>query len=146
MEYESRRFYGAFGLSFSLAGVTDALVDRALRKQAPNATAAAAANNAVGGGSGVGLFSQNQSSAGAGAGSGAGILGAGAAHPPSSETSAGMVGAAGWAEESRRVEAGEVLTRRGLAALKVSHPTAAVVYDRGWLFFFYLLPSESCQN
>ncbi|CAN0048532.1 unnamed protein product, partial [Ectocarpus sp. 13 AM-2016] len=36
IEYESRRFYGAFGLSFSLASVTDALVDRALRKASPN--------------------------------------------------------------------------------------------------------------
>lgn len=113
MEYESRRFYGAFGLSFSLAGVTDVLVDKALRKPTPNAAiAAAAAAGVVGvtaGGKGVVPPAQQQP---------VGVATA-ASQTATSGVGGGGGGVGGWAEESRRIEAGEVLTRRALSALKV---------------------------
>lgn len=97
MEYESRRFIDAFGLSFSLAGVTDALVERALRKPPPNVL------NALAGGKEI-PSAQAPSAATAAA---SGAVGGGG----------GMAGAAG--EDGRRIAAGEVLARRGLGAIKV---------------------------
>lgn len=130
VEYESRRFYGAFGLSFSLASVTDALVDRALRKAPPTAaTAASFQNPAVkpssgGNGNGIGKPS------GDGSGSCNREDGAGGAATGSATATPGFPGGKGarmtgirvggeWAEESRRIEAGEVLSRRVIGALKV---------------------------
>lgn len=106
VEYESRRFYGAFGLSFSLAGVTDALVDKALRNPAPDAADADA--DAAGSAGRKGKEPVGGASAQA------------AAYVVSDGGGGGGGGGVGaWAEESRRVEAGEVLSRRALSALKV---------------------------
>lgn len=97
VEYDSPRFYGAFGLSVCLAGVSDALVDRALRKAPPSPVSTPASS-----------------------------ISADSLHNPArtspSKFSAGGAGGVcdgGWAEESRRIEAGEVLSWHAVEALRV---------------------------
>lgn len=111
MEYESRRYGRAFELSFNLANVTDTLVDRALRKPAPIPTAAAAAVAAAAPASSGSGGAVKDASTSSGKGKVADVAGG-------SEGRGGGVGE-DWTAESRRIEAGEVLGRRAMAALKV---------------------------
>lgn len=101
MEYESRRFNGALSLTFALAGVTDALVERALRKapSMPTTASAPGSNSFSGTGGDAESYANSDPSAG--------------------RNTIAASAAEGWANESRRVEAGEVLARKSLAALKV---------------------------
>ncbi|CAM9192647.1 unnamed protein product [Ascophyllum nodosum] len=130
IEYESRRFIGAFGLSFSLASVTEALVDRALRKAPPPPTSpspisasAASQRKPAAATSALNLAgddisdSSAQRSAGCeatpeGSWNAGGVAGAGIG------PGVGVGGRGEWAEESRRIEAGEVFSWRAVAALK----------------------------
>lgn len=122
VEYPSRRYYGAFGLSFSLATVTDVLVERALRKPPPipAPAAAAAAAAATGGAAGA-----TAAAAGTAACAGVGKMGySGSVAPGSLLGGEGGRGAGGivseeWTADTRRFKAGEMLGRRAIETLKV---------------------------
>lgn len=136
MEYESRYFNSATRLTFSLAAVTDALVERALRKAQPLPAAGAAAVSAYPSGNAEGASRASTSS---GSSSGeeefkrGGDDGKGGRAFSTLTASLSALGGGGmewfpatgrpgeeeWAAESHRIEAGEILSRRALTSLQV---------------------------
>lgn len=96
VEYPSRRYYGAFGLSYMVANVTDALVERALRKSPPMPTTSAIASVRSGTAGSLGKTGKR-----------------GDVYDE-------------WMGDRQRVEAGEMLGQHALATLKVRGEQPAV--------------------